>query len=183
MKCENCNNEHSGQYGSGRFCSSRCARSFSTSKARKEINQKVSQKLSGISMSIDERKKRSFTHTDKAKDAIKRAVQLRWSKIPKITIEQNRARVLSNTQAYYARKSNAISPSTDLKLIQKIYENCPLNYQVDHILSLKSGGMHHQDNLQYLPNSENARKGNGRKYDHSLAIKWQDFWDCNSTGE
>jgi len=32
MKCEKCNKDHDGSYGSGRFCSSKCARSFSTSK-------------------------------------------------------------------------------------------------------------------------------------------------------
>ena len=30
MKCEKCNKEHDGSYGSGRFCSSKCARSFAT---------------------------------------------------------------------------------------------------------------------------------------------------------
>lgn len=43
MKCQNCNKEHDGSYGSGRFCSSHCARSFATSKNRKEINKKVSE--------------------------------------------------------------------------------------------------------------------------------------------
>jgi ribosomal protein L24E len=43
--CENCENEHSGEYGSGRFCSSKCARGFSTKKKRKEINEKVSKTL------------------------------------------------------------------------------------------------------------------------------------------
>ena len=28
MKCENCGNEHDGLYGSGRFCSEHCRRSF-----------------------------------------------------------------------------------------------------------------------------------------------------------
>lgn len=28
MKCENCNNEHDGSYGSGRFCSYNCAKKF-----------------------------------------------------------------------------------------------------------------------------------------------------------
>ncbi len=45
MKCENCGNEHDGSYGSGRFCSSKCARGFSTKAKRKEINEKVSKKL------------------------------------------------------------------------------------------------------------------------------------------
>lgn len=42
MKCEFCGKEHNGQYGSGRFCSASCARSFSTSKNRDEINRKRS---------------------------------------------------------------------------------------------------------------------------------------------
>ncbi len=46
MKCENCNNDHDGSYGSGRFCSSKCARGFSTKEKREEINKKVSKKLS-----------------------------------------------------------------------------------------------------------------------------------------
>mgnify|MGYP000908513070 CR=1 FL=1 len=47
MKCEYCNNEHNGEYGSGRFCDSRCARGFSTREKRKNINEKVSKKLKG----------------------------------------------------------------------------------------------------------------------------------------
>ena len=33
--CENCNVEHDGKYGAGRFCSELCARRFSTNKIRK----------------------------------------------------------------------------------------------------------------------------------------------------
>lgn len=47
MKCEKCQQEHNGQYGSGRFCRGKCARAFSTAKSRKEINKKVSEKLYG----------------------------------------------------------------------------------------------------------------------------------------
>ncbi len=42
MKCENCGNDHDGSYGSGRFCDSKCARSYSTKENRDEINRKVS---------------------------------------------------------------------------------------------------------------------------------------------
>lgn len=45
MRCEYCNIEHSGTYGSGRFCSSFCARGFSSRDKREEINKKVSAKL------------------------------------------------------------------------------------------------------------------------------------------
>ena len=36
MKCEKCNKEHDGSYGSGRFCCDKCARSFSS----KMVNEK-----------------------------------------------------------------------------------------------------------------------------------------------
>jgi hypothetical protein len=45
--CENCELDHDGSYGSGRFCSIKCARGFSTKEKRLEINEKVSKKLSG----------------------------------------------------------------------------------------------------------------------------------------
>jgi|SRR3990167_947089 len=45
--CEYCGDEHSGTYGTGRFCNSRCAHGFSTIIKRIEINEKVSKKLSG----------------------------------------------------------------------------------------------------------------------------------------
>lgn len=41
--CENCNKEHDGKYASGRFCSKKCAKGFSTKSNRKEINKKVSE--------------------------------------------------------------------------------------------------------------------------------------------
>ena len=46
MKCEYCGKEHDGSYGKGRFCSASCARGFSTKAKRKEINEKVSKKIS-----------------------------------------------------------------------------------------------------------------------------------------
>jgi hypothetical protein len=47
MFCENCNKKHNSEYGSGRFCSAKCARGFSTKNKRAEINKKVSKTLSG----------------------------------------------------------------------------------------------------------------------------------------
>ena len=47
LKCENCNKEHDGTFGSGRFCSKKCACSFSTKEHRHLINEKISKKLKG----------------------------------------------------------------------------------------------------------------------------------------
>jgi hypothetical protein len=41
MNCENCNKEHDGSYGSGRFCQQTCSRSFSTKAKRRQINEKA----------------------------------------------------------------------------------------------------------------------------------------------
>ena len=96
-----------------------------------------------------------------------------WDKRGRRTDEQKRARNKANVYAYRARKYNAITETSDLKLIRDIYERCPEGYQVDHITALAAGGKHHQDNLQYLPLGENQRKGKDNVYDESLAIKWQ----------
>ena len=50
--CENCQKEHDGSFGSGRFCSSKCSHSFSTKNKRLEINLKVSKKLTKIKKPI-----------------------------------------------------------------------------------------------------------------------------------
>jgi hypothetical protein len=47
-KCESCDEVHDSKYGSGRFCSPVCARSYSTRDKRIEINEKVKLKLQGL---------------------------------------------------------------------------------------------------------------------------------------
>ena len=49
MICENCNCEHDGSYGSGRFCSCKCARGFSTREKRVEITRKRTEANKGRS--------------------------------------------------------------------------------------------------------------------------------------
>jgi hypothetical protein len=82
MECENCTCAHDGSYASGRFCSERCARSFSSKNKRLEINKKISQKLKGTHIglgrtaSIDqclhtsEGLKKYYLEHPEAKDAI-----------------------------------------------------------------------------------------------------------------
>ena len=52
MNCEYCKIEHTGVYGSGRFCSERCAKVFATKMKRKEINRKLHDQLKGLRVSI-----------------------------------------------------------------------------------------------------------------------------------
>jgi len=48
MICENCKENHDGSYGSGRFCSSSCARIFSSRKKTKDTYVTISKKLKGV---------------------------------------------------------------------------------------------------------------------------------------
>jgi hypothetical protein len=50
MICENCENSHDGNYGSGRFCSLKCSRGFSTKNNRAKINEKISNSLRKFSL-------------------------------------------------------------------------------------------------------------------------------------
>jgi len=113
----------------------------------------------------------SKEQTDKTSAALKAF----WDVKGRKTDEQKKARRKANVYAYRARKRNAIPEDADLALIRKIYEHCPDGYHVDHIVALANNGLHHQDNLQYLPISENCRKGKGDKYDFSLAIQWSTY--------
>lgn len=175
MNCETCNVEHDGTYGSGRFCNLKCAKSFSSRSKRKEINQKVSERLRGRPSPFKGITGKRATDEDRAKisNGLRKHYQLNPQKV--LTPEERRAKNVARVIAYRARKKNALAPDADLKLITRIYKNCPEGYHVDHILALASGGLHHQDNLQYLPAQENHKKGNCGNYNVALAIKWQEI--------
>ena len=84
------------------------------------------------------------------------------SRVEKDEAHYKRKRAIANEawQRYHAKQRAQTPDDADLKLIQQIYENCPEGYEVDHIIPISKGGLHHQDNLQYLPWLENRRKGN-----------------------
>lgn len=63
-------------------------------------------------------------------------------------------------QRYQARKLQQTPENADIPMMQKIYQQCPEGYEVDHVIPLSKGGLHHQDNLQYLTVSENRKKSN-----------------------
>lgn len=65
---------------------------------------------------------------------------------------------------YYMKKRSQTPVDADHDLIKQIYENCPSHMEVDHIIPVSLGGLHHQDNLQYLTPDENKRKGNRVAY-------------------
>ena len=132
MNCLYCNNEHTGEYGSGKFCCKRCACGFSTKNKRKEINEKVSKKLSGrvgYSTSTPEgvlKRKATiieryggFSHSEdtklKIKTSLKEAGIKKWEDKPfkdlptfrkrdKLTEEQNNCCKICNNSEWLGNK-------------------------------------------------------------------------------
>lgn len=65
---------------------------------------------------------------------------------------------------YRATKYAQTPQDADRKVIQEFYAKCPKGYEVDHIVPISKGGLHHIDNLQYLTITENRRKSNKLEY-------------------
>lgn len=74
--------------------------------------------------------------------------------------EYNRKRMAYRQSVYRAKGYRQLAAGADKEKIKEIYLNCPAGYEVDHIVPLSLGGLHHEDNLQYLTIEENRRKGN-----------------------
>lgn len=106
-----------------------------------------------------------YQTTDKYKQVVRRlnkkrtAAKLFWAKNTKKGRESsNRA---SKKRRLLLR--NATPNWVDKSKLYSIYYNCPKGYHVDHIVPLNGknvSGLHVPWNLQYLPVSDNIRKGN-----------------------
>ena len=56
------------------------------------------------------------------------------------------------------RNQSPLLNEDDKRKIQDFYLKCPKDYEVDHIIPLAKGGLHHPNNLQILTKSENRKK-------------------------
>ena len=75
---------------------------------------------------------------------------------------------------YYERKHKIemlTPPDADVSLLRAVYNRAAeigattgVKHEVDHIVPISLGGLHHQDNLQILPWMENRSKGNRDVY-------------------
>jgi 5-methylcytosine-specific restriction endonuclease McrA len=178
MLCITCNKEHDGTFGSGKYCCRSCSNSRVRTDATKQlISSTIKTKIQSGEISTKRNKGyklknlRSLEHIEKIASQNK----LAWDLKGRRTSEEKKAGVKAAVYAYRARKRNAIPADADLNLIKKIYKNAPVGYDVDHIVALANGGLHHQDNLQYLPLNENRRKGTRDVYDTSTILRWQDL--------
>ena len=170
--CPKCDTLHS---KSGTFCSRTCANSRTwTEEDKKKKSESV--KRNFAKNGHPRLGKLGWKHTEEQKLLKSKIANAYYASLGRTMTPEKLA--LKNRVAasrYRAKQRNAIPLDADKKLIKKIYEHRPKGYEVDHIISLAEGGLHHQDNLQYLPNIENKRKGKTQNYDKSLVIRWQDI--------
>ena len=93
--------------------------------------------------------------------------------------EKKNAKTISNriySARYRSKWSKKLDETADKTIIKLIYKNKPEGYDVDHIVPLTRGGIHHENNLQYMETSDNKRKNNRleEECDFPLRIiKWQ----------
>jgi hypothetical protein len=85
----------------------------------------------------------------------------------KQTVDRYRKKNKPKYRAIKAKRRATLLKATpvwvSLKEIERIYEGCPENYHVDHIVPLLGKsvcGLHVPWNLQYLSATDNLRKGN-----------------------
>lgn len=130
-----------------------------------------------------------------AHKAFKRAYNKQWNNNPQEKQKQKiRQANYRNTEVGSANhraqqaKRRALKKAanncavSDMELLKLIYLNCPEGYHVDHIQPLSKGGLHHPNNLQYLPALINMRKNNNADYDCSEhVVIWQSLLDTSST--
>ena len=168
--CPKCGTEHD---KNGLYCSRSCANSRTWSDEDK-LKKSVSGKKYWDNNDHPMLGKAGWKHSDEMKELKRQKTLEYWDRVGRQPPEQKAIKNRLGVHNYRARMLKATCPTADKKLIKLIFENCPKGYDVDHIVSMSNGGLHHQDNLQYLPLRENRRKNNKDIYDESLAIRWQD---------
>lgn len=172
--CPKCGNHHNKQ---GTFCCRSCANS------RFWNEEDKIKKSKGMKKYLDNLEKNGISHPCKGKPGWKHSDEMKelkrqrslenWDKRGRLPSDHFVFTNRINVANYRSRKKNATPANTNMKLIAEIYKNCPDGYEVDHIVALAEGGLHHPDNLQYLPAMENRRKNRTQNYDRSLAISWK----------
>lgn len=101
--------------------------------------------------------------------------------ITKHGLSYTKAYINESASRYRARKLKQSPPNTNLSTIQEYYTICShLNYDkvdfhVDHYQPLNKGGLHHEDNLQILPDYLNLEKSDKWPLTKDEEIKYEGF--------
>ena len=146
--CLNCCQETTNK----KFCSKSCSASYNNKGVRRHGNSKVIKKCLHCQ---SEFKTHEGKYCSRTCSANANANDRRTWK----TEHERKALQRHYFMSYYTKKKNQTPPDADLEIIKDFYKNCPEGYEVDHITPISKGGLHHQDNLQYLTISENRSKG------------------------
>lgn len=150
MKCLECQVELT-KNGQKKFCSKSCA-AKTNNRGRRRHGKPASNCLVCGNKTASARRKYCSSTCD--------GISRRKNR----PIEEQRKLNRMSFMKYYMKKRSQTPEDADHDLIREIYENCPANMEVDHIIPVSLGGLHHQDNLQYLTPDENKRKGNRIAY-------------------
>ena len=84
-------------------------------------------------------------------------------KIQREYYNRNSDKIRAEGKTVRGKRSLRIPKWADFNKIKEIYNNCPKDHEVDHILPLQGktvSGLHVHNNLQYLPVRENRSKHN-----------------------
>lgn len=76
---------------------------------------------------------------------------------------------------YFKRRAKQTPKNVNTSLMAAIWKYCPKEWHVDHIQPLSKGGLNEPNNLQYLTQEDNLKKGNKIDYTYiTKPIRWQD---------
>ena len=134
-----------------KFCNSSCAASCNNAAAPKRIAKMHACPQCGTQIKVADGKYCSNECYD---------THRRKYKTPEELLEAKRKNGKAVSANYRARLRNQTPPEADLSAIKQFYIECPLGYEVDHIVPISKGGLHILENLQYLTTTENRQKSN-----------------------
>lgn len=112
MRCENCGREHNGNYGSGRFCSQKCARGFSS----KHVTEEGRKKQKEVLNSKENRKKAHNTILQNS-DNYELDSDGRWQRVKK----HKDPRFKDNKERH--KKSSMLGKVGELATVKKFIEH------------------------------------------------------------
>lgn len=146
--CINCGNEITSKWGKT-FCSRSCSTSYNNKGVRRNGKDPGNCAYCGEKKASASRKYCSSKCAGDARRKYKNDAEL--TEAVKIQTRQRSAK-------YRAALRAQTPDDADMEKIAEIYKNCPKGYEVDHIIPINKGGLHHQNNLQYLTVKENRSK-------------------------
>lgn len=195
MICENCGKEHDGKYGSGRFCSEKCARSFSANSNKVEANQKRKITLTGHILSDETKQKISDnngSHKKEIKEKISYSNKKYWENLSEDEKEELNKKRSHGRKIANFNKLNSIcdlSIRTALKILDRMQVGCLIcgwdkaHCDIHHIKGRKIEDANNMKNLTYVcPNCHRLihsgiiSESNIISLEDTIGESWKDFY-------